>query len=997
MAKDFKASQVRTTQIIASGSTSGKPSLVILSSSSPGVNFDGSGISSIPSAVGNDVFIFVSGSTASKNTTVQGVTLFGGDIMISGTAYGTAGAFAVVAGSDTQVQFNDGGTALGGDSGLTYNKTTDTLTVGGDLAVNGGDLTSTQTTFNLLNSTVTTLNIGGAATAVSIGNSAGTVTVPGNLTVNGTTTTVNTENLVVQDPLIYFGSSSLGGSFNNNGGIALASGSAQANEALVWGRVALNTWGAGKKDVTAGTTTNLTDMTLVPIRSSKFELGGVANTVNNASFISSSLSTNIIISSTSTQITGTLSQGNNAQASGDFSHAQGGSTLATGTASHAEGDSTISSGLSSHSEGISTTASGEGSHAEGANTTAEGDYSHSEGYKTLASAQYTHAEGYFTTASGQSSHAQGYYSITEGNYSFAGGQYTIASGTYQTVLGQYNKRNNSTSLFVVGNGTGDSNSDRSDIFLIDSNTIRIGSGSNLGTDTFLFVSGANGSRGTSTKGVAVFGGDVVISGTLHGGSPLKVSGSMALSGSLRMQTQDSAPDVGTNESVLYVLNDGGTKKLYWKNSDGTQQQVGTSTSGTFNEVNSGGTISLVTTASVSLAGAKGFNYGVNQVGSDTFFFVSGSLSGRGNSSGEVAVFGGHTVFSGALFGGVNSDLGRTLLRQEASQIAFSREEGLTAGSVTGPDIFMFVSGAIGSKDTSVRGTTVFGGDVVISGTLHGGSPLKIGSGLQVTGTLSISGSSALISPAMSGSLTKLADGTSYLIAGANVTITSNSNGSVTIDSTATGGGGDTFFNSTTAGSIFTTGSLAIRGGQSGIDSPSDIGSNTFFYVSGSAGLQSAPASQGVSVFGGDVVLSGGLYGGYNSFIGNTFLSAQASKIQIVGASTGDPPAISATDTFLFVSGAANISGAGAKKVVFGGDLVISGSTYIASGSSLFPATDLQSNLGSPTNRFGNIYTGDLHLRNARGDWTIVEEEDYLCVVNNKTGKKFKMALIPLEE
>jgi hypothetical protein len=50
---------------------------------------------------------------------------------------------AAPGGSDTQVQFNDGGN-LGGDSGLTYNKTTDSLTITGDLVVNNveaqGDL-----------------------------------------------------------------------------------------------------------------------------------------------------------------------------------------------------------------------------------------------------------------------------------------------------------------------------------------------------------------------------------------------------------------------------------------------------------------------------------------------------------------------------------------------------------------------------------------------------------------------------------------------------------------------------------------------------------------------------------------------------------------------------------------------------------------------------------------------------------------------------------------
>ena len=40
-------------------------------------------------------------------------------------------------GSDTQVQFNDGGTALGGDAGLTYNKTSDTLTLAGPLNIAG--------------------------------------------------------------------------------------------------------------------------------------------------------------------------------------------------------------------------------------------------------------------------------------------------------------------------------------------------------------------------------------------------------------------------------------------------------------------------------------------------------------------------------------------------------------------------------------------------------------------------------------------------------------------------------------------------------------------------------------------------------------------------------------------------------------------------------------------------------------------------------------------
>jgi len=116
---------------------------------------------------------------------------------------------------------------------------------------------------------------------------------------------------------------------------------------------------------------------------------------------------------------------------------------------------------------------------------------------------------------------------------------------------------------------------------------------------------------------------------------------------------------------------------------------------------------------------------------------------------------------------------------------------------------------------------------------------------------------------MSGSLTRLSDGTAYLAAGDNITITTASSGQVTISSTASGGGGSTgptFFSSTTAGSIFTTGSTAFVGGQSSPaapDAPGDIGTDTFFFVSGTIGSQGT-ANSGSAVFGGDVVVSGAL-------------------------------------------------------------------------------------------------------------------------------------------
>ena len=59
------------------------------------------------------------------------------------------------------------------------------LGIDGDLAVNGGDLTTTATTFNLINATATTVNFAGAATTVEIGAATGTTNINNDLDVDG--------------------------------------------------------------------------------------------------------------------------------------------------------------------------------------------------------------------------------------------------------------------------------------------------------------------------------------------------------------------------------------------------------------------------------------------------------------------------------------------------------------------------------------------------------------------------------------------------------------------------------------------------------------------------------------------------------------------------------------------------------------------------------------------------------------------------------------------
>ena len=75
-------------------------------------------------------------------------------------------------------------------------------------------------------------------------------------------------------------------------------------------------------------------------------------------------------------------------------------------------------------------------------------------------------------------------------------------------------------------------------------------------------------------------------------------------------------------------------------------------------------------------------------------------------------------------------------------------------------------------------------------------------------------------------------------------------------------------------------------------------------------------------------------------------------------------------------------------------LAVSGA--IAAGGNILPGADNTHDLGSAAKRWANVYTGDLHLANERGDWTVVEEEDYLTIRNNKTGKRFKLLMEEIE-
>jgi hypothetical protein len=82
-------------------------------------------------------------------------------------------------------------------------------------------------------------------------------------------------------------------------------------------------------------------------------------------------------------------------------------------------------------------------------------------------------------------------------------------------------------------------------------------------------------------------------------------------------------------------------------------------------------------------------------------------------------------------------------------------------------------------------------------------------------------------------------------------------------------------------------------------------------------------------------------------------------------------------------------------------------TYARSASAAFTGTMVSAgninpsatntyDLGTTSLRWRNIYTQDLHLSNGIGDYTVVEGKEDLFLVNNKSGKSFKFALIEVD-
>lgn len=308
----------------------------------------------------------------------------------------------------------------------------------------------------------------------------------------------------------------------------------------------------------------------------------------------------------------------------------------------------------------------------------------------------------------------------------------------------------------------------------------------------------------------------------------------------------------------------------------------------------------------------------------------------------------------------------------------------------------------------------------VASGVSGSGPVTFMGAAVLGSTLNVSGSTTLAGN-LSGSGNVTIVGNVYTDANLNVSGSSTLRGNVTTQGNLSGSG-----NATIVGNVYTDANLNVSGnalvagnitvgdgGEEdqkivldgaatdyylGLDDTDDtfklglgsaVGTNAAITID-TAGKTKFPIATGVSGSGAVTFMGAAVLGSTLNVSGSTTLAGNLSGS---GHVTVDGSIY--TNTNLNVSGSTTLGSADVDVVTITAQLTASqGATF---SSHVVPSSDNTFNLGGATARWANVYTGDLHLKNDRGDWTILEEEDYLCVINNKTGKKFKMMLQEIED
>jgi hypothetical protein len=833
-----------------------------------------------PSDKGTDVFFYVSGSEGSKDGPTPGVALFGGDVSVSGSltlpsnflqVTGTLEVTNGISGSLTQLT-----------DGTSY------LIAGSNIEIvsqsNGSVLISN--TFSQADDYFDSV-------------------VAGSIITTGSTAFIDQE--VISSPsdkgadVFFYVSGSIGSKDGATPGVSLFGG-----DVVISGSV--YTEGnkfemTGTLEVTNGISGSLTQLT----DGTSYLVEGTNVTIvsqSNGSIVISST-----VAATTPAGTGNEVQYNNGGSFGGSSNFEFDGSTVYLTGSLEVGSNSKANGLYSLAQGLNSNANAQYSIAMGRSVSATAQWAFAHGDTTLAAGTTSHAEGKQTKAYGAGSHVEGEQTEATAAYSHAEGYYTITSASHQHADGKFNLRDNNHSLLVIGNGTGDDNSLRSDVVRVEMDSVQISgsllqrnSGSSLvgfmgddsamiptqkGTDVFFYVSGSIGSQGTATAGTALFGGDLVVSGgVVLTGELLEVRGTIeatqGISGSLT-QLVDGTSYLVAGNNISIVSQSNGSILL-----SSSQQTI------TFKPGGDAGDNVFTTWPDVMAA--------FNQTKGIVFIDIDDSLATPAVSSGT------HDLESRAIIRGVKTGLiypsqltlpDGAVLRDvrelqnfwlllfgtSTPNFEFNNDDrAVQFRGISYIDLDVTATQPFARIASALNLMFTFRDDIIINNwATNGRSFLDItNAGASVTISMSdntivnnnnfISGIGTIYTyhdssvttnssialptnPNFTGTTTLSPLDNSKLIAYDDSLVSSN------LGSDKVQGAIDALklrWISTTTNAIYTTSSVAIRGNESGIDATIDKGADVFFYVSGSIGSKESGVL-GTSLFGGDVFVSGSVF------------------------------------------------------------------------------------------------------------------------------------------